>query len=284
MKVLVTGANGQLAQTFREMFEINSENITFSFVSKEDMSITDRNLLLETFSSNDFDYCINCAAYTNVDGAETDVDAAYEINDKSIQNIIDGCLINDTTLIHISTDYVFDGKGCSPYKENHAVYPVNVYGKSKLNGERRIISSMSEYFIIRTSWLYSAYGKNFAKSIAQKIKNNAELTIITSQKGVPTSCVDLSNFIFEMIKTKNIDYGIYHFSPNGETTWYGFAKQIASNFPQYDINNLKPIDSFNSKAKRPDYSVMDNQKASQIMKLRTWEEGVDEIVKKLKSL
>lgn len=276
-KVLVTGANGQLGKTFEELYSNNE--FEFVFTSKNILDITNYSLVDTYFRENKFKYCINCAAYTNVEKAEDDPEQAIKINAEVVKNLALKCKKYNTILLHISTDYVFDGKKQSPYTENDLVNPINEYGKSKLLGEKYIENILTDYFIIRTSWLYSKHEGNFLKTIVSKIHKNSQLKITTAQKGTPTSCIELSKFIYFLISSKQKKYGIYHFSAIGETTWYKFALQIASHFKNYDKSNISPVSSFNTKATRPQNSVLNNGKAQLIYKrIERWEKSVNHTV------
>lgn len=282
--ILVTGANGQLAKTIREHYSNKKDEINLKFVSKQDLDITNKNDIDSLFLNGKFDFCINCAAYTNVEAAESDKDQAYKVNAIAVEYLALACKKYNTKLIHISTDYVFDGKSHIPYKETDQTNPINEYGKSKLFGEELIQKILTEYFIIRTSWLYSSYGNNFVKTIINKILDNNPLNITTTQTGTPTSCVDLADFIFKIITLKEPSYGIYHFSASNEATWYSFATQIASSFNEYELDNITPVGFFPTKAARPEYSVLDNSKAQKIIdKKIQWEDSVDKVVDDLKS-
>lgn len=279
-KILVTGANGQLAKTLKDLYQNNSENFEFLFVSKSELDISSVNTLNDYFRNHSFNYCINCAAYTNVEQAEESTKEAFKINAESVGYLAECCRQSNTILIHISTDYVFDGKKTRPYLETDPTNPINEYGRSKLVGEQKIEALLDAYFIIRTSWLYSKYPKNFVTTIASKIMDNADLTITTSQKGTPTSCVELSKFIYWLVKSQNQDFGMYHFSSKGEATWYDFGMKIADQFTSYDKEKIKPTNTFESKAQRPNYSVMDNSKTQRIYKHQNhWTLEVDMVVK-----
>jgi dTDP-4-dehydrorhamnose reductase len=280
-RVLVTGANGQLGKTIRGLSSDFTNSIDFVFVDKSELDITNSESLIFFFKASHFDYCINCAAYTNVDLAETETEKAININANAVKNLAINCKKQDIILIHVSTDYVFDGKKKSPYIESDATNPINFYGESKLLGEEYIREYLDHYYIIRTSWLYSKFNKNFVKSIFNKLKENEELTIITSQKGTPTSCIDLSCFIFFLITNSIKSFGTYHFSARGETTWYGLALQISNYFN--NSSNVTPINDYPSKAQRPLYSVLNNNKVEQLTKkpLNNWEESVDEVLKSI---
>ena len=279
VKILVTGANGQLGKTIKELVDKNDENHSFVFLTKSDLDISNRRAINQYFKTNQFDYCINCAAYTNVEQAEESIKDAFKINSEAVGHLSESCKKSNTILIHISTDYVFDGEKNIPYTELDATNPINQYGKSKLEGEKRVQETIKEHFIIRTSWLYSKYPKNFVTTIVSKVQENADLTITTSQKGTPTSCVELSKFIFWLIKSKNKDFGIYHYSTKGVATWFDFALKIADHFKTYDKNKINQTKEFKSKAKRPNYSVMNNSKVQNIYKGQNdWKTDVDSVV------
>jgi dTDP-4-dehydrorhamnose reductase len=283
--VLVTGANGQLGQTINDLFLSNNDSVEFVFVSKSDLNIAHKNDVEQIFNTFKFDYCINCAAYTNVELAESAIDDTYRVNAEAPKILAEVCSAHDTVLIHISTDYVFNGENKNKYTEEDATDPINEYGKSKLLGEQNIQAQTDKYFIIRTSWLYSQFGKNFVKTIVQKIQENATLQITTSQVGTPTSCEHLAKFIYFLITSDQTSFGIYHFSAIGKATWYDFGLQIASHFSNYDVSLISPVDTFNSKAERPAFSILDNTKALAIYKrIFPWKVGVDEVMRQLKKL
>ena len=281
-KILVTGAQGQLAKTIQDLYQKNSEGLEFVFVSKSDLDITNKTQVSTFFNAGKFDYCINCAAYTNVEHSEDEPGLAYKVNAEAVQTLAEACKGNNVILIHISTDYVFDGKSNKPYTEEDPTNPINEYGKSKLKGELAVQNTLDDFFIIRTSWLYSRYGHNFVKTIIKKIQENSDLKITTSQTGTPTSCDELSQFIYFLITSKSKDFGVYHFSSQGETTWYEFALEISKQFETYNKNKITPTDSFKTKATRPEYSVLSNHKSNQIFKKRDgWRDYVSQTVKRL---
>ncbi|WP_299883658.1 dTDP-4-dehydrorhamnose reductase [uncultured Lacinutrix sp.] len=283
--VLVTGGNGQLARTIREFFHNNNDNIQFTFVNKQELDITDQLAISKYFSENSFNYCVNCAAYTNVELAEDFSDKAFQINAEAVKNIAIACKKEKVVLIHISTDYVFDGKKKTPYLETDKTNPINEYGKSKLKGEQYISEILKEHFIIRTSWLYSSYGKNFVKTIINKINENADLKVTTAETGTPTSCIDLAKVIYNIIKLKNVPYTIYHYSNEGEATWYDFAKEIATNFKDYDLDKVSQVAFFKTKATRPKYSVLSKKKLFEntITNNNHWKKALEKIIKILKN-
>ncbi len=278
IKVLVTGANGQLGKTIKDVSKGVTSAIEFVFVDKSELDISQHESVTNVLKNGNFDYCINCAAYTNVDLAETETDLSNNINAVAVKYLAMDCHNYNIVLIHMSTDYVFDGIKTSPYLENDSTHPINAYGQSKLLGEQSIAEHLERYFIIRTSWLFSKYNGNFVKTIYDKLVNNEQLTVITSQKGVPTSCIDLANFILYVIQHEIKDFGIYHYSLNGETTWYGLATYIARFLNK--SSNLTPVESYKSKAKRPSYSVLSNSKVQLLLNrpMKNWKESVDTVL------
>src|SRR5690606_5979781 len=224
-KILVTGANGQLGRCIKDA-ATDFPDLEFLFVSKEELDIENANLLKEYFTKNLFDYCINTAAYTNVEKAEGEAEKAFAINAEAVKNLALTCKENDVVLLHISTDYVFDGKKKSTYVETDITNPINVYGASKLKGEQYIQEIGNKFYIFRTSWLYSQYGHNFLKTILKYSQEGKPLTITTEQTGTPTNANDLARMILQVIEQDKADYGVYHYSNAGETTWYGFAAEI----------------------------------------------------------
>ncbi|MFD2724775.1 dTDP-4-dehydrorhamnose reductase [Hyunsoonleella rubra] len=258
IKVLVTGANGQLGKTIEELFADNNDNIHFTFASKEALDITDQQQVTSFIKKSKFDYCINCAAYTNVEQAEKTPKPAYLINSEAVKYLAEASKAHNVVLIHISTDYVFDGIKNQPYTVNDKTNPINEYGKSKLLGEQYIAQTMDAYFIIRTSWLYSKkYGKNFYKTVLNKAKAGERLSITSAQKSCPTNTISISNFIYEFILSSSKNYGLYHFSDETEMTWYDFAKEIAK---ENDIEDTKieRSEAYKTFAQRPRYSVLNN--------------------------
>jgi dTDP-4-dehydrorhamnose reductase len=256
LKILVTGAGGQLGKTVEELYSKNNYNLDFTFVTKSLLNISNQDELKLYFANNTFDYCINCAAYTNVEQAEKTPKIAYEVNSEGVKKLAEICESNNITLIHISTDYVFDGDKEDPYTTEDITNPINEYGKSKLLGEEYVQEIMDKYFIIRTSWLYSKkYGHNFYRTILNLAETKKELSITTDQIGCPTNTENLANYIIEMIVSKSEKYGIKHFSGKKAMTWYSFAKQILF---EHLYTNVKLIKARNYRtfAKRPKNSVL----------------------------
>ena len=219
----------------------------------------------EFFTTNPkIDYCINCAAYTAVDKAETEVEKAFEINAKGAKNLALVCNAQDAILIHISTDFVFDGNKTEPYTETDVPKPISVYGASKLQGEVEVQKTLKKHFIIRTSWLYSEYGANFMKTMLRLAEIRDEISVVSDQIGSPTYAGDLADVILKIINSKNTNFGLYHYSNEGETSWYGFAKAIFESCK--NSVRVTPISStqYTTAATRPKYSVLDTARAKKV--------------------
>ncbi|WGD35777.1 dTDP-4-dehydrorhamnose reductase [Olleya sp. YS] len=260
-KILVTGANGQLGLCLKEQSN-DIKTLDFVFLDSQELDITNPKQIELVFNKHNADYCINCAAYTAVDAAEDNKDLAYNINTLGAKNLAEACKKYKVTLMHISTDFVFDGKGSVPYSEKDKTNPLSVYGASKLEGENEIMAILKQYYIIRTSWLYSKHKSNFVKTMLKLSDDRDELNVVNDQKGTPTSALDLADALIRIVKSKNSCYGIYHYSNTGEATWYDFAKAI---FELSNTNikvNPVPSEAFLTKAKRPKYSVLDKTKIS----------------------
>ncbi len=200
--VLVTGASGQLGQCIKRL-SVRYQEFNFTFTTSEELDISLFGVLGPYFAKHKFDYCINCAAYTNVEQAEKEQEKAFLINAEAVKNLAEVCDDNNCTLIHFSTDYVFDGKATRPYREEDQTGPINVYGASKLLGEQYIQEHMDKYFIFRTSWLYSDIGHNFFNTICRKAKAGEELNITTTQTGTPTNAYDLGGFVLELLASES---------------------------------------------------------------------------------
>jgi dTDP-4-dehydrorhamnose reductase len=272
--VLVTGADGQLALTIKELFLKNSDDIHFIFKNKSDLDVSNPVEVNNLFSQTHIDYCINCAAYTNVELAEKDSETAFEVNAYAVGTLAKICSQKNIILIHISTDYVFDGTKFEPYNEEDPTTPINIYGKSKAEGEESITKHSNNFFIIRTSWLYSKYGHNFLNTVLKKINQNEIMKVVDNQIGVPTSCADLAKFIYFLIDTRNSNFGIFHFAPFGNTSWYGFATYIARYFKKESL--IEPAKYFQTLAKRPEYSVLSNNKVLNLgYNLNFWQKEID---------
>lgn len=258
-KILVTGANGQLAQCIRAATP-NYPNLEMSYSDKDTLNLENEEAVRTFFEFNNFDVCINTAAYTNVEKAESERDKAFEVNSAAAARLAKYCAENNTLLIHLSTDYVFDGKKRSPYVETDGPNPLNVYGESKLAGEKEIAAVCPRHFIFRTSWLYSEYGHNFLKTIQKHAKAGNPLTITTEQTGTPTNANDLAQLLLKCADWNSRHYGIYHFSNAGKATWYDFAKAILEETDQIKKTKLAKTEHYRTFAARPQYSVLDTKK------------------------
>ncbi|QIE59913.1 dTDP-4-dehydrorhamnose reductase [Rasiella rasia] len=282
--ILVTGSNGQLARCIQDVVSAN-KTMRFTFMTKEALSVTDKESIEEIFSTKQFDYCINTAAYTNVERAESDKDITFAINAEGAKNLADVCRKHDTTLFQISTDYVFDGATTVPYVETDATNPINVYGASKLKGENYVREHCKKHYIIRTSWLYSQYGHNFLKTMIKHGKAGTRLTITTEQTGTPTNANDLARAIVTMVQDDNNGYGLYHFSNEGEATWYDFATEIFSQTSELNSSNLAKTDHYRTFAQRPKYSVLNTTKIKETFKIQpfNWRESLKAVLHTLET-
>ncbi len=266
MKILITGADGQLGKSIQD---VAKEHPQLGFVATDyrELDITDPNKIDAFFKDQAFDYCVNCAAYTMVDKAESEIDRAFQINADAVDYLAIACKKYDVCFIHISTDFVFDGEKKVPYTEEDIPNPINVYGLSKLKGEQFIQDRLENYFIIRTSWVYSEYGNNFVKSMLRLAKDRDTINVVNDQIGSPTNAKDLANVIVRLITENSVKYGLYHYSNKGVTSWYDFARAI---FDEKKIPIIvRPIPSieYPTPAKRPKYSVLETSKIREALLL-----------------
>ena len=259
IKALVTGGNGQLAQSLKDVVN-HQDELDVDFQDLPDLDITNKQQLESYFSNNELDYCINCAAYTAVDLAEEQSDLAYAVNAEGPKYLAEVCQKHQVTLIHISTDFVFDGQKRIPYLETDAPNPLSVYGASKLQGERSIQETTEAYFIVRTSWLYSEYGKNFMKTMLSLSETLNEISVVSDQIGSPTYAGDLAEVLIQIVLSSSTNYGVYHYSNSGTISWYDFAVEIFKQFGKtIEVKPIKTKD-YPTAAKRPKYSVLDTTK------------------------
>src|SRR5690606_3096984 len=276
IKVLVTGGNGQLATCIKDV-ENQHADLNVIYTDFLELDISDLNQVISFFKTNkDIDYCVNCAAYTAVDQAEKDKEKAFEINTLGAKNLALACLQNNVVLIHISTDFVFDGEKQEPYIETDKTDPISVYGDTKLKGEIEIKNLLEKYFIIRTSWLYSEHGNNFMKTMLRLSKEKQQLSIVSDQIGTPTYAGDLSQVIFHIIKTESQNYGLYNYSNLGALSWFDFAKAIFEESKiEIQLIPIKTID-YPTLAKRPMYSVLDKSKINKVLDIEItyWEDSL----------
>lgn len=248
----------------------------YSFGSKE-LDITCSFQLDQRVKNIQPDYIINCAAYTAVDLAETEDEKAFKINAVAVQKMAQIAKQHNATLIHFSTDYVFKGDASIPYTTDQVTNPINVYGASKLAGEKAITQLAGKHYIFRISWLYARHGKNFFNWVAGT--DMKELNIVDSQTGSPTSALDVAIFIEHLLKNDPVAYGVYHFTNQGSWTWFDFAQAINK---KLDLGKtIHPVTEFKTAAKRPAYSVMSCEKTERVFnyKIPSVEEGLDEVVR-----
>ena len=263
MVVLVTGANGQLGQSIQ--FIANKyPNIQFVYTDFQEMDITNLESCQTVFLKHKPQFCINTAAYTAVDKAESESDKAHLINAVGAENLAKVCKEFNSTLLHISTDFIFDGSSTTPYLETDIPNPQSVYGQTKLDGELAIQNTWEKHIIIRTSWVYSQFGANFMKTMLRLASERDSLSVVSDQIGTPTNAVDLAEVLLKIIQSSIIhhptSFGIYNFSNEGECSWYDFAKEIFhQNSVKIDLKAI-PTTAYPTPAKRPAYSVLNKSK------------------------
>lgn len=284
MRILITGSGGQLGLSLRSRVE-DHPNHEFFFLDSKQLDITDTSSIKSSIQSFSPQFIINCAAYTAVDDAEDFPETAYQINVEGVSNLVEACKEHAIKLLHISTDYVFNGNENKSYTEQDETDPIGVYGTTKLQGEKIIKKSGISAIIIRTSWVFSEFGGNFVKTMLRLGKEKDSLNIVSDQYGCPTYAVDLAEVIIRIIES-NRDYSgceTYHFSNEGITNWFSFATKI---FELSDVNcKAYPIDTkdYPTKANRPKYSVLDTKKIRNTygLSIRNWEEALKEVITKM---
>ena len=278
-KILVFGASGQLGNCIKLICE--QQNITnILFPTEGEANILDTDAIEKLFAQYRPAYCINCAAYTAVDKAENEVDIARKINKDGAANLAAACKKYSAILIHVSTDFVFEGNNPKLLTEDDVTGPISVYGLTKLEGEQDIITFADKYYILRTSWLYSEFGNNFVKTMLRLGKEKDQLRIIADQIGTPTYGIDLAKAILQIIESGKTDYGIYHYSNEGVASWFDFTKAI---FDLTDIiTEVLPIttDQYPTPARRPAYSVMDKSKIKSTfdMSIPYWRDSLKDCI------
>ncbi|WP_439555905.1 dTDP-4-dehydrorhamnose reductase [Dyadobacter sp.] len=282
MKILILGASGQLGSCLRKVAD--ERNLTeVSFPSEQDANILSEDMLTKLFETENPTYVVNCAAYTAVDKAEDDQDLCRKVNRDGARNIARLCKQYDSTLIHISTDFVFKGDIPKLLSEDDLTTPENIYGLTKLEGEGAISEILPEHFIIRTSWLYSEYGSNFVKTMLRLAQDRSELGVIVDQVGSPTYGIDLANAILDIAESGSREYGIYHYSNEGAVSWYDFAKAVFDlSGTTIKVNAVKTSE-YVTRASRPAYSVMDKTKIKRTFSLHVpyWRDSLDQCIKHL---
>lgn len=274
MKILITGSNGMLGHDLTDALENHELILTTS----KTLDITDKDHTIDFICDVKPDIVINSAAYTDVDGCEENPDLAYAVNGEGVRNLALACKEIDCPLVHISTDYVFDGSATEPIAEDGEIGPISVYGKSKLEGEKAIQEILDEYFIVRTAWLYGVNGRNFPRTMLELAENHSEITVVYDEVGTPTYTPDLAYGISELIKTDY--YGIYHLTNSGSCSWCEFARYIFE-VAGKDVNVIPVTASeFARPAPRPNYSVLENRNwiENGFEPLRDYKEAIEEYI------
>lgn len=285
--ILVTGANGQLGMELRDISS-RYPSFEFLFTTRAELPVDNFKVTSDFFEIHQPQLCINCAAYTKVDAAESHKEEAFLINAEAVSTIADLCRQSKAGLIHISTDYVFDGKASFPYLEESVTDPVNAYGASKLAGEEYAAEMNPETIIIRTSWVYSAYGNNFVKTMLKLMDERKEINVVNDQVGSPTYARDLAECILQIItsnvkaETSNLS-GLYHFTNEGVISWYDFALAIKELTGSSCKINPIPTSQFPTPAKRPAYAVLNKKKIQETfgIELKDWKESLAICLKKM---
>lgn len=279
MKILITGSRGMLGYDLIKVLE--DDNVLINTNSKT-LDITDKEEVMDFIVKESPDVVINAAAYTDVDGCEFNQEDAFAVNGEGVKNLALACREADASLVHVSTDYVFNGVSDRPWLEDDEVGPISVYGKSKLEGEKYIQEILDKYYIVRTAWLYGYNGGNFPKTMLELAKNHDTLTVVYDEVGCPTYTLDLANAIGELIQTDY--YGIYHITNSESCSWYEFAKYI---FDVADVDvEVKPVtaEEFARAASRPKYSVLDNKNwiDKGFKSLRSYKEAIEDYISLIK--
>jgi len=292
MIILVTGSRGQLGESIKSLVNQQKKSDSFVFINRDQLDLSSFSSIQNYFETNKFDLIINCAAYTSVDKAEYCHKEADRINHIAVKQIAEIAKSNNIKLIHISTDFVFDGLKNKPYFESDATSPINIYGKTKLEGENTILSIMKfNAIIIRTSWLYSEYGNNFVATILNLAQKNSNLNIVSDQIGTPTYAGDLAQVILKIIESDKFNLlekesEIYHYSNEGKCSWYDFAKEIVSNSgSKCTISPIKTEDYLTA-AKRPRHTLMSKEKISKVFDLEIifWKDSLKYCMKNLSTV
>ena len=283
MKILVTGANGQLGRELRNVLESEIPGKTI-YTDVAELDLTDAKGVDDFFKKNDISHVVNCAAYTAVDKAEEEKLECAAININAVKNLANAADAIGAKIIHISTDYVFDGTAHRPYKESDKVNPISQYGTTKRKGETALLALAPESIIIRTSWLYSPYGNNFVKTMLRLGSEQSKIKVVSDQIGTPTYALDLARAIYTVLMSHQWVEGIFHFSNEGVCSWYDFAKSI-HRIAGIDKCEIKPIptEEYPTAASRPFYSVLDKTriKATYGVKAPYWEDSLIECIKRI---
>ncbi|MDC3367793.1 dTDP-4-dehydrorhamnose reductase [Flavobacteriaceae bacterium] len=282
---LVTGGSGQLGQCFHAVSK-ESPAINLFFTSRNEVDITRSETLANFYSKNPFDGIINCAAYINVDQAEKEEESAFKINTEGLQNLIDFAEEKKLSIIHFSTDYVFDGNSSEPYPEEAATNPIGIYGNSKLKGEVRLSKSSCKNVTIRISWLFSPFGKNFVKTIAHLVKDKKELKVVDDQWGRPTYGIDLARTVLKLLSNDTLHtFPILHYANQGVCNWKVFADAIVNELECKTIIQGISTSAYPTLAKRPNYSILNTERIEKELgvTIPTWQESLKKCIQILKN-
>ena len=275
MKILITGSNGMLGH---DLIEVLKDKHELLLTTSKTLDITDGDSVMDFIVKSNPDIVINSAAYTDVDGCESNPDLAYNVNGEGVKNLALACREVDCPLVHISTDYVFNGQNDRPWVEDDEIGPISIYGKSKLKGEEHIKEILEKYFIVRTAWLYGVNGRNFPRTMLELAQKHSEITVVYDEVGTPTYTPDLAKGISKLIETDY--YGTYHLTNSGNCSWCEFARYI---FEVADVDvNVIPVTAseFARPAPRPSYSVLENRNwiENGFEPLRNYKEAIKEYI------
>jgi len=281
--ILITGANGQLGKEL-QVASVKYPQFDFIFLSKDELAINDIEKVFEVFQKNQPSFCINCAAYTAVDKAESENETAFLMNADAVGFLAAACKSLNTKFIHISTDYVFDGNSSAPLNEDDITNPVNVYGASKLKGEEQAFKENDQTIVIRTSWVYSEFGNNFVKTMIRLMKEREAINVVSDQIGSPTYAADLADAILRIINADKFIPGIYNYSNEGKISWFDFATAIKEMIDSNCKVNPIPTSQYPTPAKRPHYSLLDKSKiiSTYSLKINDWKESLASCIDKIK--
>ncbi len=280
--ILVTGSNGQLGKELQQLAAAYP-SYRFVFASREDLKLHHFGLVENYFVGLQPQYCINCAAYTAVDKAESEQEMAMLVNGEAVGNLAAVCKKFNTKLIHISTDYVFDGESETPYQPYDKTGPISTYGISKLKGEELCFQENKDTIIIRTAWVYSEFGNNFVKTMMRLMKDRPEIKVVNDQVGAPTYAADLAKACLDIIDSGKWQPGIYHYSNFGKISWYDFAVAIKEMIGTSCVVHPIPTTDYPTPAKRPKFSLLDTSKITNIygVQIPEWRESLGRCVGKL---
>jgi dTDP-4-dehydrorhamnose reductase len=283
--IIVTGSNGQLGHELRQLASVHTQ-YHFIFLEREEASIEDDNKIKKILLKEKPLYFINCAAYTEVDKAEKEIELSNEINGYAVGRIALACKEKTTRFIHVSTDYVFDGNSNIPLKETDTPGPINQYGRSKLLGEELALKNNPDCIIIRTSWVYSVSGKNFVHTMMRLMKERKEISVVDDQVGSPTNAEDFAEVIMTIVLSSEWKPGIYNYSNEGKISWYKFATTIKELIHSGCIIHPISSEQFPTVAKRPKFSLLDKQKIQHVYKIQliNWKDSLEKCIRKIQRI